>query len=153
MDNPKVEVRETSKYGRGVFAKEDIKKDEFIASFDGDIYEYDSPLWNDYLEDHTMQFEERKWRDSKGIAHIINHSCEPNCGIKELFNVVAMRDIKSDEEITWDYSMTERNKESDWRMKCFCGSKNCRGEIGSYDELPNDVKNKYAGYVSEWLLK
>lgn len=151
MDNPKVEIKETPNRGRGVFAKEPIKKDEIIAEFDGEIYDYDYPNWTDELEDHCIQFEENKWRDSKGIARLINHSCEPNCGIKNLFQIVAMRDIKKGEEITWDYEMTENYPE--WSMECRCGSKNCRKIIGRYDNMPEEVKANYSGYISEWLLK
>ena len=93
---------------------------------------------------------EVRWRDSQGIARLINHSCEPNCGIKKLFNVVAMRDIVKGEEITWDYDMTEDNK--NWRMNCLCGTPSCRKIIGSYKNMPEEVREKYKGYISEWLL-
>jgi hypothetical protein len=85
------------------------------------------------------------------MARYINHSCEPNCGIKGLFKIVAMRDIDVGEEVTWDYEMTE---DSDvWRMQCHCGSENCRGEIGAYRNMPQETREKYRGYISEWLLK
>jgi len=35
--NPKLEVRDTGKYGKGVFAKENLKKDEVLAIFGGGI--------------------------------------------------------------------------------------------------------------------
>ena len=152
MDNPKVVVRRTKHHGRGVFAKEDIKKGEVIAVFDGKIYDYDFEGWNDRICDHVVQFEEKKWRISKGIGQRINHSCEPNCGIKNLFKVVAMRKIPKGEEITWDYEMTERNV-TGWSMKCSCGTKSCRKKIGNYDNMPEEVRKKYTGYISKWLLK
>jgi SET domain-containing protein len=150
MDNPKVEVKNTPAKGRGVFAKEPIKKDEIIAAFDGEIYEYNYPDWNDDLADHCIQFENFKWRDSNGIARVINHSCKPNCGIRNLFQVVAMRDIEPGEEITWDYEMTGNNPE--WRMKCKCGEENCRKIIGKHDNMPEEVRMWYGNYISEWLL-
>jgi SET domain-containing protein len=155
MDNKKVEIRETEKYGRAVFAKEDIQKEEIIASFDGPVYEAERAMLlpNDpplCAGRHSVQFEERKYRDSNGIARYMAHSCDPNCGIKNLFDVVAMRDIKKDEEIVWDYEMTEK---SDFRMECMCGSSICRGIIGTYANMPEQVKEKYKGYISEWLTK
>lgn len=150
MDNPKVAVKK-AKYGKGVFAKEKIKKGELIASFDGRIYGWNSKLWTQDLYDHVIQFEERKWRDSKGVAMLINHSCEANSGIKNLFDVVAMRDINPSEEITWDYEMSEDHPW--WRMKCKCGTKSCRKEIGAYKNMPEKIRKKYKGFISKWLTE
>jgi uncharacterized protein len=151
MDNKKIEIRHTKDKGDAVFSISHISKDEIIAEFDGNIYDWEYPKWTDELADHCVQFEEKKWRDSKGIARVINHSCEPNCGIKNLFQVVAMRDIPAHEEITWDYEMTENHPY--WRMKCLCGNKNCRKIIGKHKNMPAEIRIKYKGYISDWLVK
>lgn len=151
MDNPKAVVKEGQKFGRAVFAKEKIYRGEVVAMFDGEIYPWDDERWTEELYDHVVQFEERKWRDSKGIARWVNHSCDPNCGITDLFKITAMRDIEPGEEITWDYEMTEKHPW--WRMKCECGSAECRGEIGNYNNMPEKIRQKYKGYISSWLLK
>ncbi len=150
MDSRKVKVKRTKKYGKGVYATQTIRKGELIASFDGPFYGW-SDYWTTDLYNHCIQYAPRKWRDSKGIARFINHSCEPNCGIKKLFNVVAMRTIKKGEHITWDYEMTEKNP--DWKMRCKCGSDICRGVIGNYKNMPKEIRKKYAGYISTWLTK
>ena len=151
MDNPKVVVRKTEKYGKAVFAKKPIKKGEVIAAFDGIIYDDDFDGWTKDLLNHAIQFSKACWRDSKGLARYVNHSCDPNCGIKDLFKIVAMRDITEGEEITWDYEMTERSKW--WKLKCRCGSPICRKVIGNYDNMPKKIRLKYKGYISEWLTK
>jgi SET domain-containing protein len=151
MDNPRVEVRDTEGHGKGLFAREAIKKDAVIAEFDGDIYEYDYADWTDELADHVIQFERKKWRDSKGIARYSNHSCEPNCGIKGLFQIVAMREIMPSEELTWDYDMSEDNYH--WDMECRCGAATCRKKIGAFRNLPLEHRERYRGYISEWLVK
>lgn len=151
MDNSKVRVRRTQKFGRGVFAIADIRKGEVIAEFDGQIMDDDFEPWTEDLLNHAIQFDKSKWRDSKGIARYINHSCEPNCGIKKLFKVVAMRAISKGEQITWDYEMTERNPW--WKMKCRCGSTECRRIIGNYSRMPLRVRRRYKGYISTWLLR
>ena len=111
MKNSKVELKDTDKHGLGVFAAEDIKSGEVIAEFDGNIYKaetaLDLPKDSGNPRDHAIQFEEHKFRDSNGIARYINHSCNSNCGIKNLFEIVAMIDIKERVEITWDYEMSE----------------------------------------------
>ena len=123
MDNPKVEPKASPLGGYGVFARERIEAGEVIAEWDGEIYALDYAHWTSDLLDHVLQFEPSRFRDSRGLARCINHSCEPNCGIKNLFMVVAMRPIEPGEEITWDYEMTEDSEW--WRMKCRCGTPSC----------------------------
>ena len=154
MDNPKAVAKRVPSKGRGVFAAAKIKKGEEIAAWDGKIYGWHSRAWETNERDvlhHAIQFEERHWRDSAGIARLLNHSCEANCGIKELFRIVAMRDIKEGEELTWDYEMTE---DSEWyRMRCKCGTKSCRKVIGTYQNMSSAVRRKYRGYISRWLVE
>jgi SET domain-containing protein len=150
MESKKVVVRKTAAHGEGVFARTKIKKGTIVAVFDGTIYGRDHKDWSDDLYNHAMQFGKWQWRDSKGIARLINHSCDPNCGIHDLFDIVAMRDIAAGEEITWDYEMAENYM---WRMKCTCGSPICRKNIGAYKNMPFAIRKKYKGYISEWLTK
>jgi SET domain-containing protein len=161
LDNPKV-ILKTHEFGKGLFAKEKIFSGEVIAEFDGEIYTddiSDNDKWNQDLNDHCIQFSENAWRYSKGIAVFSNHSCNPNCGIKNLFQIVAMRDINSGEEITWDYEMTEDNETENeksfyfWAMDCKCGSENCRGKIGSYKNMPEETRKRYKGFISDWLIQ
>lgn len=150
MDNPKVKIRNTKKYGKGIFAIKEIRKGEVIAEFDGPLLDDDFEPWTTDLQNHAIQCGAALWRDSKGLARYVNHSCDPNCGIKKLFKIVAMRKIKKGEQITWDYEMTEKSHW--WRLKCRCGSPLCRGKIGSYKNLPLALRKKYKGYISEWLV-
>lgn len=149
MDNPKAFVRRTKKYGKAVFAKEPIRKGEVIAVFDGKIYDDDFDDWTDDLLNHTIQVGPSCWRDSKGFARFMNHSCDPNCGIKGRYKVVAMRAIYPGEELTWDYEMTE--KSDWWKLKCKCGSEICRKKIGHYKNMPKKIRAKYKGYISTWI--
>lgn len=150
MDNPKITIG-NNRFGKCLIANQDIAKDEFLAEFDGEVYEAEkcSDLPRD-IADHAIQFEEHKWKESLGVARYINHSCDPNCGIKRLTNLVAMRDIKKGEELLWDYDMTE---DSDWRMECHCGAKSCRKVIGSFSLVPDETRKKYKGYISDWLVE
>lgn len=154
MDNPKAVVRRVRGMGRGVFAAAPIKKGEEVAAFDGKEYGWASRAWHTNERDvlhHAIQIAPRRWRDSAGIARVLNHSCEPNCGIKDLVRLVAMRNIKKGEELTWDYEMTE---DSDWyRLRCRCGAAGCRQIIGTYRNLPATKRRQYRGYVSAWLIE
>ena len=156
MMHLKVEYKKQNRWGGGLYTREPIKRGEVVASFDGLIYQWgytvetlsnDPPL---YIRDHAIQFGPGISRDSAaGLGRYANHSCSPNCGIKELFNIVAMVDIPVDTEITWDYAMTENN---DWFMTCSCGSPRCRKLITGYRNLPPEFRADYTGFISQWLV-
>ena len=64
-------------------------------------------------------------------ARLINHSCAPNCEVLDSYKrqiwVTAMKDIKKNEELSYDYGF---GYDSDYKdHKCKCGSKNCVGYI------------------------
>ena len=153
QDNKNILIRKNEK-GIGVYVIKNIAKGEFITGFYGDIYTAESALkLPEVAKNRAIQFAEKKWRMSNSAGDNLNHSCNPNCGIKDLFNIVAMRDIKVGEELTFDYSMSEN---SDWELpngKCLCGSKTCREKVGTYAELSGAKKKEYEGYISEWLIK
>ena len=72
----------------------------------------------------------------------INHSCAPNTFFDtQNGQVVALRDIAPNEEITFFYPSTE------WSMTqsftCFCGAANCLGEIQGAVHLPRPTLAKY----------
>ena len=58
-------------------------------------------------------------------ADLVNHSCEPNCGIIGSCLLVAMRDIEVGEELCFDYAMTDTNDYDEF--VCACGTPSCRG--------------------------
>lgn len=67
-----------------------------------------------------------------GIARWINHSCDPNCESKLMkingrtaVVLVALKDIKPCEELTYDYKLPYESEKK--AIKCLCGSPNCRG--------------------------
>ena len=152
-----IEYRPSSDFGGGLFATRALQPGQLVASFDGEFWEWADSVeqlpneFPDYIRDHTIQYAPGKSRDStaQGLARYANHSCEPNCGIVNLFEVVAMRPIAAGEQITWDYAMSENN---DWFMLCRCGTPKCRRIITGYRNLPPETRQAYAGYVSQWLL-
>ena len=83
------------------------------------------------------------WIDTKNSKFkYINHSCDPNVAIVTKRKVIAIRDIKPDEELLMDYSFTEADK--DWVLpgRCHCGARNCRKTIGPIFTLSKVEFNK-----------
>jgi len=151
-DHPHVEIRQTSK-GRGVFATHDVAPGTLIAEFVGEliISDYATTVPEDVV-DHVIQVGLREFVSAKGrLAEIINHSCGPNSGIKNLNQVVTAYPVKAGEEITWDYRCSEN---SDWVLEhCLCGADRCTGRVGNFDSLPEEFKKEYVskGMVSKWI--
>lgn len=82
-----------------------------------------------------------------------NHSCEPNAGLWEDREMIALRDIKSGEEIVLDYSTTM--SEQHWTMACTCGAAACRGLVGDFHELPKSLQQRYLrlGVVQRFIVR
>lgn len=142
-------VKETPNRGFGVFALRDIKKDEIIAEFKGPLVKIEhmkgipQEVW-----DHLFNVSVNEYLIVREPAARTNHSCDPNAGIIRDVLLVAMRDIKQDEEITFDYSIITVD---DWKLQCACGSPFCRKIIGNYRDLPAEIKKKYEKFTPEWI--
>jgi hypothetical protein len=67
-------------------------------------------------------------------GRLMNHSCDPNTGVVDNefggYDFVALREIRADEELTWDYETTEY--ESIAVGRCLCGAAACRGRTAGY---------------------
>ena len=151
--SPKVEVRDKSLNGKGIFAKEDIKKDEIVFIKGGHILTKDEifssgvinsyfPISDDYYLGATNKDEEDK------IKLYQNHSCSPNVGLHGEITFIAMRDIFKDEELTVDYAFIDNE---DYSFKCTCGSDNCRGTITGFDWKIKYLQDKYYTYFAQYL--
>jgi predicted O-methyltransferase YrrM len=77
------------------------------------------------------------------IAVYMNHSCEPNVGIKNQISFVALRDIEPGEELTFDYAM---NVAFAFRFNCSCSAPTCRGIVSGDDWRKPEIQEKYKGY-------
>ena len=105
----------------------------------------------------ASQVDENKYIRHAGLISKVNHSCNPNCGIKVNQNgvliLVAMRNIDASEEITFDYAMRIYSFDYFLMPPCECGSENCRRNITGYKDLPEQRKQDYAGFVVPYLVE
>jgi uncharacterized protein len=146
--NEWVEVRNSSIHNNGVFALKDIPNGTRIIEYLGrkitnkeadEISEKEMEEGAVYLFglDSRYTLDGRDYPNNN--AKYINHSCDTN---SESLNdngriwIVATRDIKKDEEITYDYCL-ETDDPHD--HPCLCSSDNCRGLI-----VPIKIRKKRA---------
>ena len=123
--------------GKGLYATKDIKEGTIIIDYVGKIitkkqsdesekFDNSKPI---YLFNLNNQYD-LDGDFSSNTARLINHSCLNNCdyeGIGLKLWVVALRNIKKNEELTCDYGFSYDSEYK--QFPCKCGSKNCVGFI------------------------
>lgn len=155
--SPKTEVRGSPIEGRGIFATELIRKGEVVAVKGGRIFdgarlrELEKVLGPAEIQIGEDLFigpvseEERE-----GAMLFLNHSCDPNVGVKGQIVFVAMRDIEPGEEVTQDWAMTDDDEST--AMTCNCASPRCRGRVTGKDWMIPELQERYDGYMS-WYIE
>ncbi|HYX52082.1 MAG TPA: SET domain-containing protein-lysine N-methyltransferase, partial [Candidatus Limnocylindrales bacterium] len=79
--------------------------------------------------------------DGFGMAAFVNHSCSPNCESDQFGDriwIVALRNIKAGEELTYDYCLWDGEVGDE--APCYCGASNCRGTMYSEEEIERQKK-------------
>lgn len=138
-------------HGTGVHAKKDYKKGETIFIIKGEKVKWKVTNQEESLYGPDwIGLTKNTWIDPKGPAKYLNHSCDPNAGIKGKVTVVAIKDIKKGEEVTIDYSITEID--TLWYMECNCGAENCRKIVRSIQSLPQETFENYTPYVPKYFM-
>lgn len=153
---------DTSKHGRGIFATRDITIHEEFYQYTGTPIDYPTCQAMGADECYPIQINDVSKPDAYLLSDApgcyINHKCNtPNAGLNGKSRLVALRDIKKEEEVCFDYStsMLERS----WTMLCACGEVNCRGLIEDFDKLPTERQQAYIHlgvvqpFILEWLEK
>jgi len=157
--NPSLEVKKTKLYGGGIYSISNIKKEALLAIFGGYVMtaQEESKLPN-LIRDLAHQIHENfviGIRDPKRIQSVdmFNHSCEPNAGFNGQIFLVAIKNIKKNEQITFDYAMVLHKSKNVklYEMKCVCGLKNCRKIITDNDWKNKALQKKYKGYFQYYL--
>lgn len=156
--SPKTEVRESKIHGRGLFATADIAKDEIVAVKGGHIVDGKTlrgkitPVLGpvDIQIDDDL-FITPTTREERELSMLyLNHSCDPNLGMRGEITFVATRDIHAGDELTHDWAMTD---DDDYSIECNCGTSNCRKILTGKDWQRPDLQKRYAGYFSPYLAR
>ena len=135
----------------GLFAKSDINKGEKVIEYKGRKFTHKQVEENDRFDNskaiYLFTLNERYVLDGDtktNTAKYINHSCNPNCEvdiIKGKIWIIAIKDIKKGDELSYDYGF---GYDADFRQfPCKCGSKNCCGYIVRDDQRWR-INKKYA---------
>ncbi|MEN8651736.1 SET domain-containing protein-lysine N-methyltransferase [Streptomyces sp. 21So2-11] len=137
----------TGARGEGVFATRSFHIGETVM-----VGVIDREL--DRNHSHASQVGAQRFVLHGGLVTKVNHSCDPNCGIRlnagGAHDYVARKLIVAGQEITFDYAM--RNYRVDhFAAHCLCGSPHCRDRITGWKDLPAHRKADYHGFVAPYL--
>jgi hypothetical protein len=108
--------------------------------------------------DNCFRFGPETYLDpGDAFGRYLNHSCEPNAGIRKINNqlfLFAARAIGAGREIVIDYS-TILADDDIWTMRCNCGRRSCRKRIRRFGSLPQELKRRYLrdGLVPKYIAK
>lgn len=142
-----------SDVGRGVFAAQDIPVGDEILVFKGPPIDATHPMHHTDQGANLLQVDDRMYLLPEPPSVFVNHSCRPNAGIIKVTTLIALRDIRADEEIRFDYSTTM--DEDLWTMACLCGEPGCRGVVRDFKYLPKEVQQAYLtlGIVQPFIVR
>lgn len=141
---------------KGVFANTDIKKGEVVFIAKGRKVHLVIRSRRDSMKyPNGLGLKKHWWLNPSNTNPLkyLNHSCEPNAGVKGSVTIVARKNIKEGEHITIDYSTTECDPFWDLDDDCKCGAKNCRKVICSIQSLPVRIYRKYLPYIPTYFQK
>lgn len=157
-------LRKSSTEGVGYFAKQKIKKDEILVVQGGKILPNNATAPTvppKKLVDMCFQISDEvsicplNEKTADGIFHI-NHSCEPNAGMKNEITLIAIRDIAKGEEILLDYAFVDADIGKtiiNETIVCNCGSKTCRKVQDGKSWKNKNLQKKYFAYFSPYIKK
>ena len=141
--------------GDGLYATAPIRAGETVVAFGG--YAIDRSTLDELPPErrmHSIQVDDDLFLvgpDPAEPGDLVNHSCDPNCGLVGAVLVVAMRDIEAGEEITFDYAMCDSTDYDEF--DCSCDTAHCRKHVTGNDWKRPDLQQRYAGWFSSYLAR
>jgi SET domain-containing protein len=150
---PKAQMRVTPGKGSGSFATSKISKGEIVASFGGHVvYQRELVHYSADRVSRSLQLSSDTYLlsgNTPEAGDMINHSCEPNCGMAGTSSVQALSDIEIGEELSFDYAMSDSSQYDEFN--CACGKDKCREKITRMDWQKKDLQAKYSNFFSAYI--
>jgi SET domain-containing protein len=118
-------------HGRGVFAGARIPKGTRIVEYVGEIVDEEEAGRRARRRKRVLLLQRKDGAyidgDPNAPGSCVNHSCQPNCVLKQdgrrVF-IVSGKVIEPGEELAYDYKI-----QADVAYRCFCGAPRCRGTL------------------------
>ena len=130
-------IKKSNIDNKGLYASKNIKAKQIVIHYKGKLVTKKevekNPKFDNDKAIYLFNLNNRYDLDGDfeyNAARLINHSCDPNCEVNgkglKLW-IFALRDIKKDEELSYDYGF---GYDKDYKQfVCKCGANNCVGYI------------------------
>jgi uncharacterized protein len=142
------------KGGRGLFAREKVRAGEMLVVWGGEVVSGEAlrAMAEDRLR-LALQVEDDLYllTTNEGAADWVNHSCDPNAGLDGQIVLVALRDIRAGEEVTFDYATSDASPYDEF--ECGCASRRCRGHVTGSDWRLPELQQRYEGHFSPYVQR
>ena len=137
--------------GRGVFAERPYAAGEVILVFTGEEMPT-AEADRRGVRRHCLDIGPGRQLLVDPPARFMNHSCDPNAGLRDAVTLAAVRPIAEGEEIAFDYSTCV--PDASWALECRCGAASCRGRVVGWPALDAKTKSRLLalGIVPAWLF-
>lgn len=164
------EIKETDKYGMGIFERKGVFAREFIPK--GTIIYFECKKCRPWTKEELTSLSKIELHSVKERSYPIkycdkrlwynNHSCNANTLDMNNRISIVVKDIKKGEEQTEDYRIFSRTGLY-FKDGCKCGEKNCMGKTKFEQPIPKKLQKfwnkkintalKHAPYVKQPLKK
>jgi SET domain-containing protein len=163
---PLIQIQKSPIAGHGVFATRSIKRGEKIHVMGG------KPMTTKQMfravdsgkekSADPLLIGEGQYLDLDEVSRTFNHSCNPNGYLRGKCTLVALRNIRAGDEITYDYATTMVDGDvikalghPVWSCRCKCGARHCAGRIDQFNRLPPRRQAFYLrnGYAPDFVLR
>lgn len=153
--DPALVVRPVPGVGAGVFTIAAIPAGQVVVAWGGEVVHRDHFLTLPVLrQTHSLQIDDDLYllaTPDLEPADLVNHSCDPSCGLFGATMLVTRRDLTPGEEITFDYAMTDASDYDEFL--CSCGTTSCRGVVSGVDWRRPELWERYDGQFSPYLQR
>jgi uncharacterized protein len=154
--SPKTRIASSPIHGQGLFAAKTMRKGEIVAIKGGHVLDRRTlqrvrrRIAESYLQiDDDFYIGAISGREVRRNKMFINHSCEPNVGIRGQITFVTLRGITAGEELTYDWAMEENAPST--LTACRCRARRCRKSLTGRDWRIPRLQTRYRGYFSAYL--
>ena len=152
---PFVAIRERAGAGHAAFAEQALPRGTVVAAFGGTAtrgsglrtYSADRVSRSIQIDDDLFLV----GPETTEPGDCINHSCTPNCGMRNATQVITMRDITPGEELTFDYAMTDSVPYDEFA--CTCGTAECRQYVRADDWKNAALRERYDGWFAPHVAR